>query len=98
MCDTVDGAAGWQAGPPDSEGDWLWLSQWSCGCVHRSGIAWATRHRVSDGQVELRGGADPLYLSWEAEPRHRPHGGHAAVDPMAVVSWWMKLELPTPRD
>lgn len=30
----------WQKEPPDSEGEWLWIEQWSCGCICHSGIAW----------------------------------------------------------
>lgn len=41
----------WQKEPPDSEGDWLWVKMWGCGCcVCRSGIAFC---RLEDNEYKI---------------------------------------------
>lgn len=42
----------WQKHLPDSEGEWLWIDQWSCGCVHKSGIAWVEAVEIPENLTE----------------------------------------------
>ena len=75
----------WQRELPDSEGEWLWLMQWTCGCVHKSGIAWVYKDdRGSESCIKLPSG---LYLSWEGS---KFWDGQTIKEPNA----WAKIELP----
>lgn len=82
-------ALGWQREPPDSPGEWLWLCQWSCGCVMKAGVAWVPERDETPSQVDcvLPCG---LSLSWE---------GQALRDDMGIdeVVAWAKIKLP-PRE
>lgn len=72
----------WQQSLPDQEGEWLWVTQWSCGCVLASGIAWVTPHELCDatGMIHLPCG---MWLSWEGK-----------THTVNAVTAWRKIVLP----
>lgn len=83
MCGGVE-EHNWRKEPPDEPGEWAWLIQWECGCVHRYGIAWVvTRDEAPDGMLLI---PNNLALSWEGQ-RLRDAG-------IADVIWWKKEQIP----
>lgn len=74
----------WQQKLPDSPGEWLWVSTWSCGCVDKAGIAWVFDGDIDDNSNSLQL-PDNLYLSWE--------GQHGKQDLRSIVAW-QKISLP----
>ena len=88
MCTSKSIDGPWQLEPPDSPGDWLWLTQFSCGCVIRSGVAWVPEpggYLIDETLVELPSG---LVMSWEGSS---PKGG------LGEVNAWRRISLP-PRE
>lgn len=87
MCgqtDTLE-ATEWQRELPNSPGEWLWIIQWSCGCVQKSGIAWVPEPDwCPDGLEPLPNG---LHLSWEGSKPWET----AKVE---YVLAWRKIKLP----
>lgn len=79
----------WQKELPDSEGEWFWIEQWSCGCVHKSGIVWVilddeNNIHNTEGLVQL---PNNFFLSWEGS---KYHDGQTIKD----INAWAKISLP----
>lgn len=75
----------WRKEPPDEPGEWAWLIQWDCGCVHRYGIAWVIpRDEAPDGMLPI---PSNLSLSWEGQRLQ-----DAGIDD---VIWWKKEQIPS---
>ena len=62
----------WQTEIPDSPGEWLWIRQWSCGCVQCSGIAWVQEQDLSPEKMANLGNG--MCLSWGGD---NPYKGRA---------------------
>jgi len=79
----------WQKDPPDEEGDWLWIEQFSCSCcLIKYGIA-AARYEEGWGQIEYEVNGRTMSVSWEGHPpTTRENDGSLAIH------WWAKIELP----
>jgi len=75
----------WQKELPDSEGEWLWIKLFSCGCVSNSGICWVTNKDEYDAEnfIELPNG---LLFSWESSKYYGQSIEHMTA--------WAKIELP----
>tara|TARA_Y100000034_G_scaffold75549_1_gene90737 strand:+ start:3116 stop:3376 length:261 start_codon:yes stop_codon:yes gene_type:complete len=70
---------------PDSEGDWLWVEMWSCGCcVLGSGIAWVSKEINGDGDWQV----GKFKISWEGKQPTLEKG-----EP-AMITGWKKVDLP----
>lgn len=82
MCTSSDKEGEWQRGIPDSPGDWLYVEQWECGCVIRSGIAYVFDYELK-GHNRIVKLPNELNLSWE--------GQEVNLD---AVSAWRKILLP----
>ncbi|OAI52070.1 hypothetical protein AYO47_06530 [Planctomyces sp. SCGC AG-212-M04] len=70
MCRTADDKATteWKREIPSAPGEWLWVCQWSCGCVRKAGIAWVTGPDEGPGKEDF-GELLPngLRLHWEGQ-------------------------------
>jgi len=84
---------------PDSEGDWLWVYMWDCGCcVAKCGICWVTEYITPENEDDERyyeGGFlippdNKLCIHWETREELRPD----MVDGKFWVNGFMKIDLP----
>ena len=85
MCSTNELKQDWKR-LPDSQGDWLWVCCFSCGCIIESGIAWVTEYHP-DGNEQDRYWKinDKLQASWESNPpKSEPEH----------INAWMKVSMP----
>ena len=79
---------------PDSEGDWLWLVLWDCGCcVGQSGIAYIYDTDPEQPEPEpeythCQHQIEGFTISWE---------GNVPKYDFEEIKHWMKVELPTPE-
>jgi len=75
---------------PDSEGDWLWVEMWSCGCcVMKSGIAWvANPDEIEATCWEVNG----FKVSWECHSSKMPDLNDDG-SPVEITGW-KKVNLP----
>lgn len=85
----------WQTNLPQEEGDYLWIEQWDCGCVLRSGVAWAFESCEEDDRPAYRYKNDKgewMGLSWEGQgqPYHDESG-------VPQADFWAKVDLPRPK-
>lgn len=77
----------WQKELPNTEGDWLWVIMWDCGCcIYKSGIVFVFK----DDRDTYQKLPNDLSISWEAEPLPE----HNTIE---HITAWMKIELP-PKD
>ncbi len=96
MCTESNSPNLWQTELPQTEGDHLWLEQWSCGCVLRSGIAYvrewpeeggpdepAFTYHTKEGKL--------MAISWEGQ---KP----TIISGKPVIHYWMPVELPPPLE
>lgn len=101
MCTEANKTGLWQTELPQTEGDYVWLRQWGCGCVVCSGIAYVSECEDGPpdedsawaGAFTYRTKEDKLMaVSWEGQ---EPSKG---TDGKFVIHYWMPVELPPPLD
>ena len=97
MCTFSNNLEGWQFTLPDSVGDWLWICQWECGCIMKSGIAYVweiNREDLDEVKPDLawEKDSDTIFcLGWEG-------GWPVYLDKGPSIQYWKKLILPKPRE
>lgn len=89
MCGGADTSEGtsWQQSPPDEPGEWLWVNQFECGCVHRAGIAFVPKRSECESKVGMESLGGGLWLSWEGQAMYPDQRA-------ADVTAWRKITLP----
>ncbi|RJQ25048.1 hypothetical protein C4577_06595 [Candidatus Parcubacteria bacterium] len=91
----------WQKELPNEEGDWLWVSMWSCGCcVSKSGIAWIHQVDPEYEKEHPENGVTPIIykgkndkwlgISWENQEPYFENDDKTKP----IVTAWTKVKLP----
>lgn len=90
MCRTNTGE-GWTPSYLIEEGDYLWIEQWSCGCLIKYGIAWVFPTTEDDERPDYKYSVDgqTMGLCWDNIEPHTDRDGRLLID------YWKKIELPT---
>ena len=97
----------WQKELPNSEGDWLFVIMWGCGCcvidvgfvdlIKDDGEEDTYQQYTEQGRILLPHG---LWLSWEPEPHRwkylKKKSGKVTLEDMDITAW-QKMTLP-PKD
>ncbi len=88
MCGNNKGNMNWKR-EPDSEGDWLWLRAFGCGCVIQSGIAYVSEWEEPEQDDGYRDDIKINGFCVSFGPKNKPE-----IDPKDIKTW-LKLNLPT---
>jgi hypothetical protein len=96
VCGSLDKTGlAWQTNLPQEEGDYLWVEQWSCGCIFKSGIVWAVPDpdpdEDSDDFQYTADDGTPMTMTWQGRSQPTFHDGRP------VIHHFLKLDIPVPE-